>query len=73
MYNSINDMEKDNLKERRENLGMTQTEFADATGLTATTISRYETGLVKIPKSMELILEALEARQIRKLQKQAQS
>lgn len=66
-------MEKDNLKERRENLGMTQTEFADATGLTATTISRYETGLVKIPKSMELILEALEARQIRKLQKQAQS
>ncbi len=61
------DMDKDELKKRRERLGLTQSEFAGEIGVTATTISRYETGLTQIPKSMELILEALEKRQIEKL------
>lgn len=54
---------------RRERLGLTQTEFAEKTGVTSTTISRYETGLQKpIPKLIELALEALEARHIKEIQ-----
>lgn len=56
------------LKTRRENLGLTQGGFAKIIGTTATSVSRWETGLVKIPKYMELVFEALEARQIKKLQ-----
>lgn len=61
------DMDKIELKKRRERLGLTQSEFAETTGVTATTISRYETGLTTIPKNMDLILEALEKRQIENL------
>lgn len=61
-------MEKETLKAKRENLGLKQNEFAEIIGTTATSISRYETGLVKIPKYMDLVFEALEARQIKKLQ-----
>lgn len=61
-------MEKDKLKERRENLGLKQTDFAKEIGVTATSVSRWETGLVDIPKWMDLVFEALEARQIKKLQ-----
>ncbi len=63
-------MEKESLKQRREQLGFTQAEFAEKIGVTATTISRYETGLMKIPKYMDFVLEALEIRQMKKFQKQ---
>ncbi len=49
-------------------LGLTQAEFAEKIGLTATTISRYETGLIKTPKYMDFVLEALESRLVKKLQ-----
>jgi transcriptional regulator with XRE-family HTH domain len=62
-------MEKDELRKRRERLGLTQTSFADTIGISANTVSRYETGSMVIPKSMELILEALEKRRIEDLQK----
>ena len=62
-------MEKDELRKRRERLGLTQTRFADTIGISANTVSRYETGSMVIPKSMELILEALEKRRIEDLQK----
>ncbi len=61
-------MEKGNLKRRREQLGLTQAEFAETIDVTSTTISRYETGLMKIPKYMDFVLEALEARLVKKLQ-----
>jgi transcriptional regulator with XRE-family HTH domain len=61
-------MEKTELKKRRERLGFTQTSLAEAIGISANTISRYETGSMTIPKSMDLLLEALEKRQIEKLQ-----
>lgn len=64
-------MERESLKARRENLGLTQAAFAEAIGITSNTMSRYETGTLEIPKYMELVLEALEARQIKKLQNQA--
>jgi transcriptional regulator with XRE-family HTH domain len=61
-------MEKSELKKRRERLGLTQTSFADTVGISANTVSRYETGTMTIPKYMDLVLEALEARQIKNLQ-----
>lgn len=64
-------MEKESLKQRREQIGLTQAEFADMIGVTSTTISRYETGLMKIPKYMDFVLEALEARLVKKLQQPA--
>jgi transcriptional regulator with XRE-family HTH domain len=63
-------MDKDELKQRRERLGLTQAAFGEILGNAANTVSRYETGSMEIPKYMDLILEALEARQIKKLQKQ---
>lgn len=63
-------MERDDLKRRRERLGLTQTDFAKTLGITSTTVSRYETGLVEIPKYMDLVFEALEARHIKELQAQ---
>ena len=62
-------MDKAELKHRRERMGLTQAEFAKESGVTATTISRYETGLVRIPKYIELALEALEARHIESMKK----
>jgi len=62
-------MEKGELKKRRERLGLTQANFAEAIGISANTVSRYETGTMEIPKSMDLILEALEKRQIENLKK----
>lgn len=61
-------MEKETLKQKRENLGLTQAGFAEILGLTSNTVSRYETGTLEIPKWMILVLEALEARKIRSLQ-----
>jgi transcriptional regulator with XRE-family HTH domain len=66
-------MEKQELKQRRERLGLTQAEFAKILGVANNTISRYETGQVNIPEYMNLVLEAMEARQIEKLKKPVQS
>lgn len=60
-------MEKNELKKRRERLGLTQTSFAETIGISANTVSRYETGAMVIPKNMGLILEALEKRHIEDL------
>jgi transcriptional regulator with XRE-family HTH domain len=61
-------MTKDELKKRRERLGLTQTELAAILGFASNTVSGYETGRMEVPKFMDLVLEALEARQIKKLQ-----
>lgn len=62
-------MEKQELKQRRERLGLTQAEFAKILGVANNTVSRYETGRVDIPEYMDMVLEAMEARQIEKLKK----
>lgn len=64
-------MDKDELKQRRERLGLKQADFAKALGVAPNTVSRYETGSVPIPEWMDLIFEALELRQIKKLQESA--
>lgn len=66
-------MDKEELKKRRERLGLKQADFGETLGIAPNTVSRYETGLVKIPKYMDLILEALEVRQIKKLQSPIES
>lgn len=66
-------MEKDELKKRRERLGLTQTKFAEILGVASNTVSGYETGRLEVPKFMDLVLEALEARQIKELQSQIQN
>lgn len=62
-------MERNELKQRRERLGLTQVQLAETLGYASNTVSRYETGTLEIPKYMELVLEALEVRQIEKLKK----
>jgi transcriptional regulator with XRE-family HTH domain len=62
-------MNKEEIKKRREDLGMKQTDLAEELGLTSVSVSRWETGTVDIPKWLGLVFEALEARQIKKLQK----
>lgn len=61
------------LKQRREELGLTQTTFADVIGITANTISRYERGSLQVPKWMELAIQTLEQKHIEMLQKRQKS
>lgn len=61
-------MEKDELKKRRERLGLTQADLANILGFASNTVSGYETGRLEVPKYMDLIFEALEVRQIKQLQ-----
>ena len=60
-------MNNDELKKRRERLGLTQAALAEKIGVVPNTISRYETGSLEIPVHMDLVLEALEKRQIENL------
>lgn len=61
---------KEELKQRRERLGFTQAAFAEILGVAPNTISRYETGLVEMPKWIELVIEALEYKRFETLKKQ---
>lgn len=61
-------MNKEELKKRRERLGLTQSELAEILGFASNTVSGYETGRLEIPKFLDLVLEALEARKIKELQ-----
>lgn len=47
-------------KIRRVTLDMTQAQIAVELGLQANTVSRYETGDLSIPKTVELALETIE-------------
>lgn len=63
-------MTKEELKKRRERLNFTQASFAEVVGLAANTVSRYETGLLEIPKWMELTMQSLERKHIEEMQKE---
>jgi transcriptional regulator with XRE-family HTH domain len=56
-------MEAKEFKRKRMSLGLTQVELAEILDVKSNTVSRYETGLLNIPKTVELALEALERRQ----------
>lgn len=48
------------LKQKRENLELTQTELADILGVKMNTVYRWESGILAVPKSIELAMETVE-------------
>ena len=55
-------MESKEFKRKRGGLGLTQAELADMLEIKSNTVSRYETGLLEIPKAIELAMETIERR-----------
>lgn len=55
-------MKSDDLKRRREALGLTQEQLARELDVAVMTVSRWERGVNPIPHYIELALEAIEAR-----------
>lgn len=55
-------MKPEEMKQRREALGLTQAQLARELGLDSITVSRYERGVLSIPKTVELALELIELR-----------
>jgi transcriptional regulator with XRE-family HTH domain len=64
-------MDADELKEKRKALEMTQAQLAEALGVNIMTISRWERGLRSIPPHLSLALEAIEAKQKKKVSKRS--
>ncbi|MBA2494528.1 MAG: DUF1870 family protein [Acidobacteria bacterium] len=59
-------MKGEELKEKREKLGLTQTELADILGVKMNTVYRWESGILFVPKSIELAMETVERNSNRK-------
>ena len=55
-------MTPEQMKRRREALGLTQEQLARELDVTAMSVSRWERGVYPIPQYIELALEALENR-----------
>lgn len=53
-------MEGSELKSKRESLGLTQTELADILDVKMNTVYRWESGILSVPKSIELAMETVE-------------
>ncbi len=58
-------MKPEELKRRREALGLTQEQFARELDVTTMSVSRWERGVYPIPHYIELALEAIEMRRRR--------
>ena len=53
-------MEAEKFKRKRISLGLNQTELAEMLDVKPNTVSRYETGILGVSKTVELALEAIE-------------
>ncbi len=53
-------MDGSELKQKREQLGLTQTELADILGVKMNTVYRWESGILTVPKSIKLAMETVE-------------
>lgn len=53
-------MEAKEFKRKRISLGLNQTELAEMLGVKPNTVSRYETGVLTVSKTVELALETIE-------------
>jgi transcriptional regulator with XRE-family HTH domain len=49
-------------KRKRMSLGLNQTELARLLDIKPNTVSRYETGVLSVPKVVELALEGIESK-----------
>lgn len=58
-------MKPEEMKHRREGLGLSQSAFAEALGVDVMTVSRWERGVYPIPKHIALAVEAIELRKER--------
>lgn len=53
-------MNGEQLKKRRKNLGITQVRLAELLDIKPNTVYRYESGILDIPKTVELAFERIE-------------
>lgn len=53
-------MEGNELKQKRENLALTQAELAEILGVKPNTVARWERGILSVPKTVELAMETVE-------------
>ena len=59
-------MEGKELKAKRETLELTQTELAEILGVKMNTVYRWESGILNVPKSIELAMETVERNHLTK-------
>jgi transcriptional regulator with XRE-family HTH domain len=53
-------MRGDELKEKRVALGLTQAQLAEILEVKPNTVARWERGLLSVPRTVELAMEAVE-------------
>jgi transcriptional regulator with XRE-family HTH domain len=58
-------MKPEELKLRRESIGLTQSQLARELDVDVITVSRWERGVHPVPRYIELALEAIEMRRIK--------
>ncbi len=55
-------MDNKEFKRKRMSLGLNQAELAKLLDIKPNTVSRYETGVLSVPKVVELALEGIESK-----------
>ena len=53
-------MEGEELKHKRDVIGMTQVQLAESLGVKPNTVARYERGILAIPQAVALAIETIE-------------
>ena len=53
-------MEGEELKQKRDALGMTQAQLAESLGVKPNTVARYERGVLVIPQTVALAIETIQ-------------